>query len=470
MLAMHETKVHGKLSFPYALYGVIHSERLCGFPLHWHDEMEIIYVTDGVMSVTVQNDDYILSEGDMVLVQPQVFHSINQNDDYKAEYYNILFRFSLLESGKRDLCLNKYLEPIYSQKLLVPSYIGKGSQLYQNLIPYVRQLIVLNGDQNGNELLIKSCIFGIMHHICMNCTPANNDEQHIIILNRKLRKSIEFIQNNYSENITVEQAANISNFSASHFSKMFRQLTGTSFTQYLKNYRLELASEKLIMKNKKRLIASVIINFIVFAVTTGVVISYFLGNLGSYIKSPADKFMFFTTDSNILAAAGALAIGICNIRILKGKEKSIPKPVMIFKLMGVASLLLTFSTVMILLIPVYGPAMQLGGTAFHMHVGAPAMCFISFVFLDGFGKISLPYSLAGVIPMLLYGAVYLYNVVFIGYSNGGWFDFYALNRNGQWYISLIIMLLSTLTLSLLTLLIHNKFFKKSGFILEKNQI
>ena len=72
--------------------------------------------------------------------------------------------------------------------------------------------------------------------------------------------------------------------------------------------------------------------------------------------------------------------------------------------------------------------------------------------------------------MLIYGAVYLYNVVFIGYSNGGWFDFYALNRNGQWYISLIIMLLSTLTLSLLTLLIHNKFFKKSGFILEKNKI
>ena len=40
MLAMHETKVHGKLSFPYALYGVIHSERLRGFPLHWHDEMD----------------------------------------------------------------------------------------------------------------------------------------------------------------------------------------------------------------------------------------------------------------------------------------------------------------------------------------------------------------------------------------------------------------------------------------------
>ena len=56
------------------------------------------------------------------------------------------------------------------------------------------------------------------------------------------------------------------------------------------------------MSNRK-LIASVILNLILFALTSAVIISYFLGNLGSYIKSPADKFMFFTTDSNILAAA-----------------------------------------------------------------------------------------------------------------------------------------------------------------------
>lgn len=221
--------------------------------------------------------------------------------------------------------------------------------------------------------------------------------------------------------------------------------------------------------NKKRLIASVIINFTVFAVTTGVVISYFLGNTTPLVQNPVDKFRFFTTDSNILAALGSLVTGIYNILIMKGKRKTVPRPAEIFKLMGVVSLLLTFSTVMALLMPIYGPEMLLGGTAFHMHVGAPVLCFVSFVFLDGFEKIKLSYAPLGMIPMVIYGAVYLTEVVFIGPSNGGWYDFYALNRNGTWYISLVVMLSATLVLSLLTLIIHNKFFKNSGFALEKKR-
>lgn len=221
--------------------------------------------------------------------------------------------------------------------------------------------------------------------------------------------------------------------------------------------------------NNKRLIASVIINFTVFAVTTGVIISYFLGNTTPLIKNPAEKFMFFTTDSNILAAAGALITGIYNIMIIKGKANKVPLPAVIFRLMGVVSLLLTFSTVMVLLMPIYGPEMLLGGTAFHMHVGAPVMCFVSFVFLEGFEKIKLSYAPLGMIPMAIYGAVYLTEVVIIGVSNGGWYDFYALNRNGTWYISLAVMFSATFILSLLTLIIHNKFFKKSGFALEKKR-
>ncbi len=246
MPAMHETKVHGRLSFPFAVYGAIHSEYLRGFPLHWHDEMEIIYVKSGVMNVTVQNDDFTLCDGDMAFVQPQVIHSINHKDNLNSEYYNILFRLSLLDTGIKDVCFQKYIEPVYSQKVMIPSFIKNESELHDKLMPFIEQLVGLNPQQNdGSELIIKSCLFGIMHHICMNCAPANDEEQYKITLNSKLKKTLEYIRNNYSENITVEKAANMSNFSVSHFSKMFRQLTGSSFTRYLKNYRLEMASDRL---------------------------------------------------------------------------------------------------------------------------------------------------------------------------------------------------------------------------------
>lgn len=215
------------------------------------------------------------------------------------------------------------------------------------------------------------------------------------------------------------------------------------------------------MQNKN-LIASTVINLFIFVAGIAVIISYFFGNLSPEVDTPVQKFNFFTTDSNLLAALASLSVGIGNILILKGKLDRLPHAIMVFKLMGVVSLLLTCITVMVLLIPIYGAKMQLGGTAFHMHLGAPLLSLISFVFLDGFGKIKLRNALWGPLPMMIYGAVYLWQVVVIGFKNGGWFDFYALNQNGKWYLSLIIMTSGTLALSIITLLLHNIFIKKSN--------
>ena len=44
-------------------------------------------------------------------------------------------------------------------------------------------------------------------------------------------------------------------------------------------------------------------------------------------------------------------------------------------------------------------------------------------------------SLLGVIPVILYGFVYLYEVVMIG----RWDDFYGYNKNGKWPVSMAAM-------------------------------
>ena len=64
MAELHEEKQHGRLSFPYAIYAGKIPEWLRGFPLHWHDEMEIIYVVSGCMIVSVHSNETILKEGD----------------------------------------------------------------------------------------------------------------------------------------------------------------------------------------------------------------------------------------------------------------------------------------------------------------------------------------------------------------------------------------------------------------------
>lgn len=249
MPAIHETKIHGKKSFPYAVYGGRLPDWLKGYPLHWHDEMEIIHMLKGTMIVSIQNEDYILNAGDTALIQPQFIHSIRQDGDKKADYFNILFRLSLL-SDKNDLCAEKYIFPVESGATIIPKHLQKEDTLNITISPFIRRLgdIELSG-QDGQELLIKAYLYAVMHFICTCAKPESIEEQQLRIMFEKIKKALDHVHNNYSEEISVEKAASLCNFSASHFSKMFRRLFGISFNKYLINYRLEQAAKMLSKEN-----------------------------------------------------------------------------------------------------------------------------------------------------------------------------------------------------------------------------
>ena len=222
------------------------------------------------------------------------------------------------------------------------------------------------------------------------------------------------------------------------------------------------------MNRKTSLISSIIINLIVAACTTGVVTSYFMGYFDS-VNHAYETLYFFTTDSNILAALGSVIVAAFEINILRGKRKTVPDWAVVIKFSGMVSLLLTFWTVMLLLLPVYG-ARTVTGTSFHMHIAAPALTFISIVFLESDKILSFHKALWGMAPMLIYGAVYLVMAVFIGFDNGGWTDFYTFNRNGLWYVSLVMMTSATFLLCVSSRCLYNLIAKIREFGLPVKQI
>lgn len=256
MSAYQETKIHGTPGFPYIVYLGILPEHINGIPHHWHEEMEIIYVTEGMISVSVGNNEYALSVGDIVLVHPQTIHAIRQHNGDSALYYNILFRLSMLENAADDTCREKYLEPIYNRRLLMPEYLTSEHPLHRQIEPIIRKLTTEPHYQRFHkELLIKARVFEILHRILPFCEQADSVSANEDIAYEKLKRSLIYIEEHYSENISVETVAAESNYSASHFAKLFRHLTGDSFTQYLKNYRLEMAAVRL--RNEKTKISEI---------------------------------------------------------------------------------------------------------------------------------------------------------------------------------------------------------------------
>ena len=256
MAAYQETKVHGTHGFPYIVYPVRLPERMIDFPHHWHEEAEIIYVTDGKLLVSVLNSEYIIENGDIVLIHPQTIHAIRQYEDCSARYYNILFRFSMLESGAEDTCREKYFEPIYSRKLLMPEHITREHPLHAEIEPIIQSLLIRPHHQRFNdELMIKSRLFELMYRVFPYCEPADKESAYEDIVYNKLKLSLSYLEEHFADDITIGMMAAVSNYSESHFSKLFKQLTGDSFTQYLKNYRLETAAERI--RNEKTKISEI---------------------------------------------------------------------------------------------------------------------------------------------------------------------------------------------------------------------
>ena len=119
---LHEKKLHGTVDFPYIVYHGIIPDFIHSYPLHWHDEAEIIYVTSGCVRITVWSNSYQAQEGDIVILMPHVIHSIEQIDSHCAEYFNIVFHFSLLEKSEESPCFEKYLKPFLTHENSVNCY------------------------------------------------------------------------------------------------------------------------------------------------------------------------------------------------------------------------------------------------------------------------------------------------------------------------------------------------------------
>ena len=195
------------------------------------------------------------------------------------------------------------------------------------------------------------------------------------------------------------------------------------------------------MKDKTRLIISIILNLFIFlSVTISVIYAIFVGAEGNMDGAGTKVFVYFTVNSNILCALASLVVLINNlIKLIKNDYNQNNQVIILFKYIGTTAVGLTFLTVVLFLVFIYGMYV-FKGTNLFLHVLAPVAAFISFIFFDSKEKIRLRFAPFGIILTILYGIVYLTMVVFIGEGNGGWQDFYMLNVGGMWPITTIVML------------------------------
>lgn len=208
--------------------------------LLWHREPELVYVMSGKAECVINGEEQTLDKGEFVLLNSEDVHLARPLEDSSCSLLFVIFSLEYIKQFKNAVDgLLFDIDSVSGIKERVGGLLGKIADAYGNNSAYVSMLQIAYVNQIY-YLLLEHCV-------CYRRLPNSSE-----IPKRDFsyaKTAISYINENYSREITLDEISSIVNLSPSYFSKYFKKVTQTSFSEYLANLRLEKAIRDMLDNN-----------------------------------------------------------------------------------------------------------------------------------------------------------------------------------------------------------------------------
>ena len=176
-------------------------------------------------------EDIVLTQGDMILVPVASRYISKWSGDPHVTYITLHFLFDYhgIFTQKKNFQLQKY----------TPDDFSKMREKYEYILEH----------QNGREELQLGALcrfFDILGTILPHLTSAQRRKT-----DARIEDAVAYIEQHYTENISVEDLAAAANMSASRFYPVFREALGVTPVDYINHYRINRAIMLLSVESEK---------------------------------------------------------------------------------------------------------------------------------------------------------------------------------------------------------------------------
>lgn len=239
---LKENKPHGTKAYPYTQYYIRKPRKSFHIPVHWHDEVEIIYVKKGNITIYIQEEVFHATQGDLFFVNTGELHFM-ESDDMGVEYYTLLFPLAFLSFQIEDALENEIFLPLRQKKLLFPSLLDNVAAKKQ-VCKMIQELIAVNDEKaSGYQLRTRILLLEIIEYLMKEDAFLQASFGNATDMQREL---ITFIQKHYTEKITLGMLTKEFHLSEKYISWYFKEHFSISFMQYVLHLRMSKAKELLV--------------------------------------------------------------------------------------------------------------------------------------------------------------------------------------------------------------------------------
>ncbi|WP_164821629.1 AraC family transcriptional regulator [Paenibacillus koleovorans] len=220
-------------------------------PVHRHDYIQIAYVMKGVCNHYFQGKSLTVGQGDMFIIPPGSEHCLRSFEDKEYEMILIDFTPFLLRDEMESFSDSIVWKLQHRENPDAPTewaqawvHIGKDKQ------PLVEQLFLdiqeeFENREQGYEYSTRISLIKLLLLIDRESRKAQRRSTGtpVRLQQRPFGGVIQYICDNYGEDIPLEKAAELAGMTSAYFSHAFKKETGQSFVEFVHEVRIERAME-----------------------------------------------------------------------------------------------------------------------------------------------------------------------------------------------------------------------------------
>ena len=246
-----ELLAHGTALFPAACYHDDLEE--LAVPWHWHDEIETTVVEGGDAIISVGGETCRVKPGDGYFINTGALHGMWAAGAGACCLRAVLYHPRLVGGSMDSIFWQGYLQPLLSDP--GRQYI----HLHQE-VPWEREALqavqrawqACVDEPPGYEFQVRDALSREVFLLADNCPAARRSPSEKALRDeQRIKVMLQFIQENYGEELTTEKIARSAAISDSECLRCFRAMVGTTPIQYVKQLRVQKAAELLAGTDRK---------------------------------------------------------------------------------------------------------------------------------------------------------------------------------------------------------------------------
>ncbi len=219
---------------------------------HFHPEIELVYIKSSRGTRFIGDSIEKFEEGEIVLIGENLPHMWLNNDEYFEEASKLVakavaihFKDDFLGSTFFQVPEMKHISKLFDRAKLGIKFLNIDKQIYTK----INQMLSLDGFEKTMVLINVLSLLAKHNDFRLLASQGSiNSFKHIDNVN--MVKTFEYVYENFTNTIYLEDVANVINMNPASFSRFFKRVNRKTFSKFLNEVRIGFACKLMMEKSK----------------------------------------------------------------------------------------------------------------------------------------------------------------------------------------------------------------------------